>query len=104
MRPAVAQAKQTKLAPQMQPRSIRDVTRFLAQGGVEGVSLERGRGFFCFVGVPVHNWLNRTVVTPDLEAAPSNSGWKNTGRWRNRTRAQTPLRQSSGGKRRGGSC
>jgi hypothetical protein len=61
----MAKAKQ-KLDPKATPRSIRDVTRFLAQSGVEGVSLERGRGFFYFVGAPVLNWLNRTVVTPDL--------------------------------------
>jgi hypothetical protein len=61
----MAKAKK-KLDAKATPRSIGDVTRFLAQSGVEGVSLERGRGFFYFVGVPVHNWLNRTIVTPDL--------------------------------------
>ena len=62
----MTKAKKENLHPQTMPRTIRDVTRFLAQSGVEGVSLERGRGFFYFVGVPVHNWLNRTVVTPTL--------------------------------------
>ena len=62
----MAQAKQTQLAPRLQPRSIRDVTRFLYQSGVEGVRLERGRGFFYFAGAPILNWLNRAVVTPDL--------------------------------------
>ena len=62
----MAKAKQKNLNPHATPRTIRDVTRFLAQSGIEGVSLERGRGFFYFVGVPVHNWLNRTVVTPAL--------------------------------------
>jgi hypothetical protein len=46
------------------PRSTRDVTAFLAQHHIEGVRLERGRGFFYFAGGPVLNWLNRTVVTP----------------------------------------
>ena len=52
--------------PKAKPQSIRDVTAFLQQSGVEGVRLERGRGFFYFAGAPVLNWLNRTVVTPDL--------------------------------------
>jgi hypothetical protein len=69
----MARSKQ-KLDPNATPRSIRDVTRFLAQEGVEGVSLERGRGFFYFVGVPVHNWLNRTVVTSEL-GSRTLGGW-----------------------------
>lgn len=64
---AMAKAKK-KLDPQAPPRSIRDVTGFLTQNGVAGVRLERGRGFFYFVGAPVLNWLNRTVVTPDLSS------------------------------------
>jgi hypothetical protein len=63
-----------KLGAKATPHSIRDVSRFLAQEEVEGVRLERGRGFFYFVGVPVHNWLNRTVVTPDL-------GSRTLGQW-----------------------
>lgn len=54
------------LDPDMVPRSVRDVTSFLRQHGIEGVRLERGRGYFYFVGAPVLSWLNRTVVTLDL--------------------------------------
>jgi hypothetical protein len=56
------------------PRSVRDVSRFFAQSGIEDVRLERGRGFFYFIGVPVHNWLNRAVVSPDL-------GSRTLGQW-----------------------
>lgn len=45
----------------------------MAQEGIEGVSLERARVFY-FVGVSVHNWLNRTVGTPVL-GSRTLAGW-----------------------------
>jgi hypothetical protein len=89
-----------QLDPHATPRSIREVTRYLQQEGVEGVSLERGRGFFYFVGVPVHNWLNRTVVTSDLAGRTFGQWLEEYRRMAKRNASRDPFGPRNVGKQR----